>query len=1120
MKYAVRTLSAALAIALGGTLLSPALAADSTLLLRQPAVSAHHLVFVYGGDLWIADRQGQNARQLTSHAASEFAPAISPDERWIAFSANYDGNTDVYVMPIEGGQPRRLTWHPGADVVNGWSPDGKRVLFASPREVANNRSNQLFEVALEGGFERKVMEAVAFEGAWSADGKRLAYRPYRQAYTGASGWRQHRGGTTPPVWIIDPKAQTLEKIPHENATDMNPLWVGDQVVFISDRNDGAANLFAYDSRTKQLRQLTHEKLWDVKSASATGTQIVYEVGGRLKQLDLAQPAAEPVLLDIRIQAASIQAREQWKDASRTITSAVLSSSGKRVLVSARGEVFSVPVKDGSVRNLTGTAGAREKDGLWSPDGQRVAYIADAGMKHELVLSDQAGAAGKAKTERHPLGEGYFTLMDWSPDGRTLALHDNHLNLFVYRLDGGKLQKVDHSPRRGGSFETSFSPDSRWLAYTVTTANHFSQIRLHDLQTGQQHALSDGLSHASNPVFAPGGDYLYFSASTNSGPTHVGLDMSTEERPLRFGLYAAVLSSEGRSPLLPKSGDEDPVKKAEAKPAEKTADKASEKAFEKAPEKAADKSAEKPTDKVKPVRIDFAGLQQRFVGLPVAERFYDGLQVAADGALFYLERRQRGISVEPPEAEAGEGAELWRFDFSERKAKSLRAGVSGFSLSGDGKKLLLQLPKGRLEVGEANDKLDAKAVDLGGLKVRIDPRQEWRQIFDETWWMEKEYFYDAGLHGIDWQAVYKRYQALLPHVQRREDLNDVLVEMIGELQVGHNRVGGGDVQQEAPVTVGLLGADFELDQGLLRIKKIYRGDRWNPFLKAPLAAPGLGVKEGDYLLSVNGQGIDGRGNLFALLEGSVGKQLTLGVASDAKGGGLRQVVVEPVARDAGLRQWDWIEQKREHVNAKTGGKVAYVYLPDTGQTGYHYFNRLFFAQSDKPALIVDDRRNGGGHAANYIIELLNRPYLSGWSDRDGLVFNTPGSAIHGPKVMLIDQDAGSGGDFLPWAFKRTGLGPLIGTRTWGGLIGIASNPPLIDGGALLVPDFRFFTPDGEWRIENEGTAPDIEVELDPLLVNKGVDSQLEAAIANVMQQLATHKSKVLTSPPPRPTQLGK
>ena len=540
-------------------------------LLRQPSISKDHLAFVYGGDIWVSDRDGHHPVRITTHPASEFAPHFSPDGRWIAFSAAYDGNTDVYVVPTEGGQPRRLTWHPAADLVTGWSPDGKRVLFVSNREIANSRSGQLYEVALSGGYERKIMKAVAVEGTWSADGKRLAYRPYLMAYVGASGWRQHRGGDTPPIWIIDPVNGQLDKIPHVNASDSNPMWIGDDVAFISDRNEGAANLFLYDTHAHSLRQLTHETQWDVRNAGAYDHSIVYEVGGRLKNLDLASGQVQPI--PIRLDLQSIQARPQWKDASKNLTSAYLSPTGKRVLITARGDVFSVPVKDGSVRNLTATSGVRESDALWSKDGQRIAYLSDEGGTQALLVRD---ALGLERPVRHALGSmGYFTLLGWSPDGGRIVFQDNHLRLYAINLVNEAVNLIDSSPRRR-TFQVEFSPDGQWLAYTVVAENYFTQVRLHSFASAKSFDLADSFVQTDTPVFG-GSELLYFTASIDAGPTRVSLDMSTQERPLRMGIYAAVLSADGHSPLPPKSGDEEAKggKDKDADKAEKTdkADKA-------------------------------------------------------------------------------------------------------------------------------------------------------------------------------------------------------------------------------------------------------------------------------------------------------------------------------------------------------------------------------------------------------------------------------------------------------------------------------------------------------------------------------------------------------------------
>ncbi len=1069
-------------LALCGT----AMASEGSRLLRQPDISANHLVFVYGGDLWLANRDGSSPRQLTNHPAAEFAPKFSPDGKWIAFSASYDNNTDVYLMPVSGGPAQRLTWHPGADTVNGWSPDGRKVLFASNREVANSRSNQLYQVAVTGGYEEKLMPAVAFEGQLSADGKKLAYRPNNMAYSGSSGWRLHRGGSTPPIWILDLEQAQLEKVPQPNANNFNPFWLQDEVYFLSDRDNQAVNLFRY--RGQQVEQLTQLRDWDIRSAAGFDNTVVYEAGGYLYQLDLSSGQSQQLVVQLNTQ--SEQRRPQWKDASKTLTSARLSATGQRVLLSARGDIFTVPAKEGSTRNLTQSSDIREFDAHWSPDGTKVAYLSDAGNKHQLVIASQDGSGRPQLVEL--ANPGYYNLLAWSPDANLLVYQDNHLNLYAYDVKRKRELKLDTSLRRQG-FSVSFSPDSRYLAYTVVGENYFSQIKVYDFTLQRSQQLTDGLSHATSPVFSQ--DYLYFAASVNTGPAQVGLDLSTRERPVRSALYAAVLAANGKSPLLPRSDEESP----KATAAKTEAD---------------DKAAT-----FKPVQLDLIGIQERIVGLPVAERNYSRLSVASDGALFYLELPQSGASNEPPGSDTRNSASLYRFDFKERKPALVQQGISDYQLSGDGKKLLLVSLPNRLQLADAVAKPEPKALDLSQVRSFIDPAAEWQQIFNDTWRMQLEYFYDPALHGINWQGIYDKYQPMLAHVQRREDLNEVLVEMIAELQVGHNRIGGGDIYQAASTGVGLLGADFEIDNNRYRLKTVYQGDRWSPFLRAPLATPGASAKAGDYLLAINGVELTAAQNIYQLLDNTAGKQVRLTLADDVRGRNKRDITVEPVTDESQLRLWHWVENNRKRVEEKTQGQVAYVYLPNTADGGFYFFNRMFFAQTEKPALIIDERKNGGGQAANYITEILARPFLAGWKDRAGAGFTTPGAGIYGPKTMLIDQDAGSGGDFLPWAFKRLGLGKTIGTRTWGGLIGISANPAMIDGGFHVVPFFRFYTPDGEWRVENEGVAPDIEVELDPIAVNRGIDVQLERAIEHTLQQLKANPPQDHRQAPAMPTKLG-
>ena len=519
------------------------------------------------------------------------------------------------------------------------------------------------------------------------------------------------------------------------------------------------------------------------------------------------------------------------------------------------------------------------------------------------------------------------------------------------------------------------------------------------------------------------------------------------------------------------------------------------------------------------RIDVEGLSDRIVALPVAERNYGNLGVGEDGDLFYVDYVQPGASVEPPGDNEEEANRLKRFDFEEKEESTLLRGVTDFAISSDGTHIIISKVSGGLVTAEISDDIDAEALNLSGVRVFVDPAEEWAQIFDEAWRMEKEYFYASNLHGLDWEAVYHKYQPLLRHAGRREDVNALVVEMIAELQAGHNRMGGGDVYNDDAVEVGLLGANLEIDDGRYRITRIYTGESWNPFIEAPLAQPGNEAAEGEYILALNGRELTSTDNIFAMLQGTTGQQVTLRVGPQADGDEARDIVVEPIGDEGRIRLWHWIEKNRQQVEEATDGRVGYIYLPNTANAGYTYFNRMFFPQVDKQALIIDERSNSGGQAANYIIDVLSRQHLSGWKDRDGQIFNTPAGANHGPKLMMIDQDAGSGGDYLPHTFRYAGLGKLLGTRTWGGLIGIYTNPQLMDGGTVTVPYFRFFDPEGNWSVENEGVAPDIEVMLDPIATNRGIDNQLEAAISEILTQLEGFESGVLSEAPPLPTEVG-
>jgi tricorn protease len=1080
--------------------------ADETLLLRQPALSKDHLAFVYAGDIWIADRSGAGARRLTSHPAEEQLPVFSPDGQYLAFAADYEGNTDVYIVPVSGGQPQRLTWHPGADRPQGWSADGREVAFVSARETDHGRSGQLYHVSTDGGLPVKQMEARIVQGRYSDAGD-LAYIVFVPGYNGlfggTAGWKGYRGGTTPAINIMDAKRENVEVIPGAGATNFNPFWLDGQVYFLSDRENKVFNLFRFEPASGSIERLTGETDWDVRAAGGHGQTVVYEAGGRLKRLDLASGKVEA--LDIRIAPDLSQLRPQWKDAAGVIQGIDISRSGKRALLTARGEVFSVPVKDGSTRNLSVSGGVREYTALWSPDGLQVAWIVETGKGQAVVVADQSGAGAQ---KRHALGPYFYDLLAWAPGAaQKLVYQDNHVGLHVLDLASGETQRIASGARRD-QFDVSVSPDGRWLAYTLERPNYHRDLLLREFASGREITVSDGMADVAAPAFSTDGKYLFFAASTNSGPLQVGLNMTSQERPYRAGLYAAVLAADEKSPLAPKSGDE-----------ELDEDKDEDEDEDEKSDKKNGKDAKGKKDEQPVTRIDFDGLRGRIVALPVAEANYGRIQAGQDGHLFYLEQTQPGAANLPPGKDEAESNRLLRFDFEKREQTTLLAGVSDFRVSSDGGHMIIRKADESLAVAEIDDELEPEAVKLDGVRVMVDPREEWTQIFDEAWRMEQEYFYADNLHGLDWEAIYRKYRPLVEHAGRREDLNAVIVEMIAELQAGHNRAGGGDVHKDQPVKTGLLGANLAIDQDRYRIERVYSGESWNPFLKPPLAAPGNSARAGEYILAVNGQPLTGQDNLFALLQGTVGQQVTLRVGPAANGKNARDIVVEPIEDERELRLWSWIERNRQRVEDASDGRVGYVYLPNTAGAGYTYFNRLFFAQVDKQALIVDERSNGGGQAANYIIEVLSRMHLSGWKDRDGLIYNTPDGALHGPKLMLIDQDAGSGGDYLPWSFRLAGIGKLMGTRTWGGLIGISANPDLMDGGRLTVPFFRFFDPAGNWSVENEGVAPDIEVPLDPIAYNRGTDSQLEAAISEILSQLENYDSGVLQEAPPLPTELG-
>jgi tricorn protease len=1051
---------------------------EKPLLLQKPTINRTHVVFSYAGDLWIAPREGGEARRLTVGPGIETDPYFSPDGTLIAFSGEYDGNVDVYVVPATGGVPRRLTWHPDADRVVGWTPDGKRILFSSSRH-SYTRVSRLFTVPVEGGFPEEVPLPMAEQGSYSPDGTRLAYVPLRPAFI---AWKRYRGGRTTPIWIADLKDSRIEKIPRDNSNDFYPMWVGDRIYFLSDRN-GRFSLFAYDLKSRQVREVVANSGMDFKSASAGPDAIVYEQFGSLNLYDLKTGRTRRIPITLAGDLPTI--RPSFERVARSIRDAGLSPTGVRAVFEARGEILTVPVEKGDIRNLTNSPGVADRYPAWSPDGRRIAYFSDESGEYALHIADQTGLG---PTEKIPLDNppSFYYSPVWSPDGKKIAYTDARLNLWYIDLEKKTPVKVDtdtySKPER--TLDPSWSPDSRWIAYTRQLRNHFRAVFIYSVEENKSRQITDGMSDARFAVFDPNGEHLYFTASTDSGPASGWLDMSGFNRPVSRNVYVIVLRKDLASPLAPESDEEKPQEAARPKEPPKKEE----------------------TGAAPRVRIDFDNISQRILALPIPARNYSGLWVGKSGILFLAE-------AEPVTQRMRQTVNIHRFDLKTRKTDRFLEAVRFFDVSHNGEKVLYRKGDQWAVAGAAQPPRPGEGVlRLDAMEVRVDPKAEWRQMYREVWRIERDFLYDPGLHGLDLAAVMKKYEPYLDGIAHREDLNYLFSEMLGELCLGHVRAGGGDVPEIRRVGVGLLGADYRIENGRYRFARIYSGENWNPDLRAPLTQPGVNVQEGEYLLAVNGRELRPPDNLYSFFEGTAGKQVRLRVGPDPSGAGSREVTVVPVESEAMLRHYAWVEGNRRKVDQMTGGRVAYVYLPNTGEAGYASFNRYYFSQIDKQAAIIDERFNGGGMAADYIIDSMRRSLMNYWTTRYGEIFTTPLAAIFGPKVMIINEYAGSGGDAIAWYFRKARLGPLVGKRTWGGLVGIFGFPPLIDGGMVTAPNLAFFNTEGDWEVENRGVPPDIEVEFDPAAWRQGRDPQLEKAVEIVLDALKKNPPPVPKKPP--------
>lgn len=1068
---------------------------QNTRMLEHPAVSERHVAFCYDGDLWVSARDGSNPRRLTRHEGTESNPRFSPDGLTLAFSGEYDGNQDVYLIPIAGGTPTRLTYHPDPDAVEGFTPDGRSVLFSSPRSSFTSRYRQLFTVSIEGGLPIQLPVPNGLRGNFSADGKRLAYVPIPERF---QQWKNYRGGTCSRIWIQDLESLAVEMVPQPEGrcNDTQPYFLGEKLYFRSDRA-GEFNLFAYDFATRNVTQLTHFGDFPIQNLSGCRDAIVFEQAGYLHLFDPASGRSTP--LKIGVSTDGIETRERLVSGPNWIRNAGVSPSGSRAAFEFRGEIVTVPAEKGDPRNLTRTPGNHERSPVWSPDGQTIAYFSDQGGEYRLVLAPQNG---QGETRQIGLvGNGFYEDPKWSPDGKRISYRDNSWSLFVLDLESQRCEKIVSEPKFGPAnlrgLHHSWSADSQWIAYTVNTPAMIQQAFVYQVAENKSFPITDGLSEVSEPVFDPSGKYLYFLASTDSGPVKHWFAMSNADMEASNQIYLAVLANDGVNPLARES-DEEPGKKSEPAAAAKSTGDASAIPAD----TAAKPTVPAPQAAAPSVRIDFAGLDQRILALPLPSALHSNLRVGTEGTLHFIKQ------------DANRDRSLVSYSLKTRKSTVLiDSGVSGFQLTADGKKLLYAAGS-TWGLADANNKIAAGAgkLNVESIQVRVQPRQEWDQIFDEVWRINRDYFYDPGMHGCNWPAMREKYRQFLPHCVTRDDLNRVLMWMCSELAVGHHRVGGGDdITNAKNVPGGLLGADFEIDSGRYRLKKVYGGLNWNGELRSPLTEPGVRVQPGEYLLAINGQELTAKDNIFRFLENTAGKIVEIKVAAQPDGSNARNVFVVPVASEAALRNRDWIERNLKRVQEATQGRVAYVYVPNTTTQGHEYFKRYFFPQTDKQAIIVDERFNGGGQVADYYIDHLLRPYVSHWATRYGQDFITPTGAIFGPKVMLIDETAGSGGDLLPFMFRKLKVGTLVGRRTWGGLVGILGFPILMDGGSVTAPNLAIWTEDG-FVVENEGVPPDIEVEQLPADILAGRDPQLEKAIEIVLQQLTENPPHEYKKPP--------
>jgi len=1074
--------------------------ASATRLLRFPALSKDSIAFVYGGDVWTVPRAGGTARQITSDPGLEILPRFSPDGRWIAFTGEYDGNRDVYVIPAEGGEPRRLTFWTDTghaseragpnNMVIGWTPDGKRVLFRSRHQAWEDRSGRLYTVALDGGLPEPLPMPEGGLAAFSPDGRRVVYN---RIFTNFRTWKRYRGGMTLSLWIYDLAGNNLEPLTLNDSNSTEPIWIGDTIYFDSDR-DKTFNLFSADPATKAVKKLTDHREYDVRWASGGPGGIVYEYGGDIYLYDLAAGRAAKVV--IHVPAERPAARPGFVPLAEKITEFSLSPDGKRALFVARGEVLTVPAEKGNTRNLTGTPGAHERGAAWSPDGRWIAFLSDRTGEDEIWIAPQDGSA----TARRLTTDGHCWRFPpaWSPDNRTIAFADKDLKLFVVDVAGGKITQVDRAKETEIN-DYVWSPDSRWLAYSKQAQMQMRQVYLYSLDAGRVTRVTSEMNDSHAPVFDPEGRYLYFFSDRDLNASVGAFDLSyVYDNPTR--VYALTLRKDLPSPFAPES-DEVKVGEAEKKEGEAAAGKDA--------KKETGKGAPKP---IAPITIHLEGIEDRIAAFPIEHANLSHL--AASKTLVYYLTGPTQTLTGGGDDEKPKGV-LHAFDLEKRKDAVLIGGIGEYGLSAGGDKVIYAAGKdyGIIDAkpGTAPAKTGDGALKLDGMSMRLDPVAEWRQIFDEAWRLERDFFYVPNMHGLDWPAMKRRYGVLLPYVAHRDALTYLIGELIGELNSGHAYVGGGDAPKPKSVPIALLGADYRLDpaSGRYRIDRVLQGENWIESRRSPLTEPGVDAPAGSYLLRIDGVDLKAPDVPDDLLQNKTGGTVSLTINDRPDDRGARQVTVRPLADEEQLRYFDRIETNRKKVDKATGGAVGYLHIPNMGGDGLNEFVRQYYPQIRKQGLIVDVRNNGGGFVSEMILERLRRVLAGMGNSRNGGVTTYPSQVFYGPMVCLINHYSASDGDYFPYFFKKYGLGPLIGMRTWGGVVGIRGFSPLIDGGYVTRPEFGTYGLESQWIIEGHGVDPDIEVDNRDDLVVQGRDPQLEKGIEIVTQEI---KKNPKTLPP--------